>query len=612
MSHIHDKIIELNRKHRQQYHDTDDGCTLQYYSFEFFPPKTEQGMNNLLHRIDRMVDRFSPLFIDVTWGSGGSTFARSLEVASHAQRFSGVDVLMHLTLSGMTKKSLRRALDQAKYSGIRNILALRGEDDRRKLSFSKNFSDSDDEEGNEAFEYAIELVKFIKEEYGDYFGIAVAGHPECHEQSRFSLDEEIAHLKQKVDAGANLIITQLFYDADIFISYVKKCRNAGIKCPILPGIMPIQSYNSFKRMTQYCGVHVPSSLSETLLPIKDDDDAVKEIGCKIAVDLCRKLLKAKVCYGAHFYTLNLERSVSSVLQTLCFANMPITNNPRSAVFLQGKRALPWRQSAIPIRRENELVRPIHWANRPKSYVLRTEGWDEFPNGRWGPSTSPAFGELSDSHFYCFNMGPDEDRMSILGESPSTVQEIYDTFAEYISGNISHLPWCETPLQPESFALQNKLYEINRKGLLTLNSQPAVNGAKNNDSVFGWGPGLNGIVYQKAYVECFVGPDKISQLKEIVEKNNRLNLYAVNACGKEFCIGVEENGVTALTWGVFPNREILQPTIFDPKVFLVWAEEAFLLWVSFTKQFSCQQGLRYSQMWLKMIHPRKQCGKACMT
>mmetsp|Transcript_16522 Transcript_16522/g.47426 ORF Transcript_16522/g.47426 Transcript_16522/m.47426 type:complete len:721 (+) Transcript_16522:150-2312(+) len=586
-----------------------------FYSFEFFPPKTEAGLDNLLTRIDRMAHRLDPLFVDVTWGEAGSTSARTLAVAAHAQRFCGVDVLMHLTCTGLTREQLSNHLNQAKICGVRNILALRGDPPRGKVRWEPN-----DVSGGEC-ERAIDLVKLIRELHGSYFGIAVAGHPEGHPASR-SVEEEMMHLKAKMDAGADFILTQFFYDVRSFLDYVKRCRAYGITCPILPGIMPIQSYLSFKRMTEYCGVSVPPAVMERLEPVKDDDEAVKEIGCHIAAEMCETILSTPEeeggVDGVHFYTLNLERSVTRILVAMgaiehaapasdddqeskndCNeeANQstndiqspsngdesPISGRMRSVSISKARlppsrKQFPWRPSAMESR-SKEDVRPINWANRPKSYVMRTDDWDEFPNGRWGDSSSPAFGELSDmSHFYNFSLGSEDDRRAMLGHSPTNTTDVYEVFARYVENKVPHIPWCETPLQPESYLIQTQLAALNRAGFLTINSQPPVNGAPSTHSTFGWG-GAGGYVYQKAYCECFVSPENANKLVAMVTDKPSMNLYAVNNFGRELRVGVEEGGITALTWGVFPNREILQPTIFDPKAFLVWAEEAFSLWTS---------------------------------
>lgn len=342
-----------------------------YYSFEFFPPKTEPGLDNLLTRIDRMARRLDPLFIDVTWGSEGSTSARTMSVASHSQRYFGVDVLMHLTTTGMTRESLVSILNQAKACGVHNILALRGDPPRGKRSWGR-----DDVSGGYC-DRAIDLVRLIREVHGDYFGIAIAGHPEGHPSS-WSLEDEMRHLKEKLDAGADFIISQFFYSVPAFVEYVKLCRSHGITCPIMPGIMPIQSFSTFMRMTEYCGVQVPTAILERLQPVKDDDEAVKAIGCVIAAEMCTEILTNQEIDvdGVHFYTLNLERSVTTILMKMGAINLiqPKSSNytidesksPDSlahdnvysstadTVRTITGRLLPWRPSALAERSKEEV------------------------------------------------------------------------------------------------------------------------------------------------------------------------------------------------------------------------------------------------------------------
>jgi methylenetetrahydrofolate reductase (NADPH) len=359
-----------------------------YYSFEFFPPKTEAGLDNLLMRMDRMIGRLDPLFIDVTWGASGSTAARSLAVATHAQKFSGVQVLLHLTCAGMNRDQLLRTLEQSKANGIRNLLILRGDPPRSIQSWKPN-----DVSGGYCHR-SIDLVRLVREVYGTYFCIAVAGHPEGHPSS-ISRKEEMKHLKEKITAGADFIITQFFYDCHSFFDFVLACREEGITCPILPGIMPIHSYSSFVRMTKYCNISVPKSLMNRLESVKDNDDAIKEIGIDLAVDMCQQLLQRPVegggVDGIHFYTLNLERSVTQILLGMQVIDVVVDRAAKDSTAgrrrgfsisdvkpIPSARALPWRPSALD-ERSKEEVRPINWANRPKSYVMRTETWDEFPN-----------------------------------------------------------------------------------------------------------------------------------------------------------------------------------------------------------------------------------------
>lgn len=225
---------------------------------------------------------------------------------------------------------------------------------------------------------------------------------------------------------------------------------------------------------------------------------------------------------------------------------------------------------------SEEVRPINWANRPKSYIKRTVGWDEFPNGRWGDNRSPAYGELSDSHFFRPVEGSKKDLLAMWGEAPITHADVFEIFAKYIEGKIPILPWCETALQSETIPISNKLADINRQGFLTINSQPAVNGEKSDHPLYGWG-GTGGRVYQKAYCEFFTSPARIPHIINAVSNHPNLNFYAIDNNGTEFNGGCKT--VTALTWGVFPNKEILQPTIFDHDSFVVWSKEVFELWTS---------------------------------
>merc|ERR1719453_2563693 len=316
------------------------------------------------------------MWIDVTWGAGGSTADKTLEICINALKYHGLNVMMHLTCTNMPKESLKDALNTCKENGIRNILALRGDPPGHleKGAESEGFKQC---EGG--FAYATDLVKYIRAEFGDYFCIAVAGYPEGHLEAT-SFDDDMKYLKEKVDAGADLIVTQLFYDNDSFLEYVDKCKKMGINIPILPGIMPIQSYAGFTKMTTLCKTKVPSHITEALEPVKDDDEKVKDTGVDLAIRQCRELIAAGTP-GLHFYTLNLETSVMRIVQGLGLVQDHAAT-----------RNLPWKKSEDQARKGEE-VRPIFWANRPGSYIRRTMTWDDFPNGRFGDRASPAYGEF---------------------------------------------------------------------------------------------------------------------------------------------------------------------------------------------------------------------------
>merc|ERR1719327_1840465 len=486
------------------------------------------------------------MWVDVTWGAGGSTADKTLEICINALKYHGLDVMMHLTCTNMEKEALHRALTTCKENGICNILALRGDPPA-----GVNAGEWKAVEGG--FAYAVDLVKYIREEFGDYFCIAVAGYPEGHLEME-SKDADLRYLKEKVDAGADMIVTQLFYDNGEFFAWRDKCVEMGITIPILPGIMPIQSYGGFTRMTSLCKTKLPPTLMEDLEPIKDDDQKVKDFGVQLAVRSCQELV-ARGTPGLHFYTLNLETSVMRIIKGLGLIDELET------------RELPWKQSAEK-KRKNEDVRPIFWANRPQSYFRRTSAWDDFPNGRFGNAASPAFG---DCMFVSYSKESSEklhaERRAMWGESPASVQDIGSVFAGFLSGTVKRLPWCQEGPSSESNLISKTLVKYNRLGLLTINSQPRVNGSLSTDPYVGWGP-AGGFVYQKAYVEFFCSPESLEKLIKGIddEKLRFLSFTAVNRAG-QVRSNVDDRNVNAVTWGIFPGKEVVQPTVVDYQSFL---------------------------------------------
>merc|ERR1719389_230830 len=348
------------------------------------------------------------MWVDVTWGAGGSTADKTLEICINALKYHGLDVMMHLTCTNMENEALHRALTTCKENGICNILALRGDPPA-----GVNAGEWKAVEGG--FAYAVDLVKYIREEFGDYFCIAVAGYPEGHLEME-SKDADLRYLKEKVDAGADMIVTQLFYDNGEFFAWRDKCVEMGITIPILPGIMPIQSYGGFTRMTSLCKTKLPPTLMEDLEPIKDDDQKVKDFGVQLAVRSCQELV-ARGTPGLHFYTLNLETSVMRIIEGLELL-MEYASN----------KALPWQPSPGDVRK-GEDVRPIFWANRPASYRRRTATWDDFPNGRFGNHASPAY--AFEECFISFSKGSakaSSQLKEMWGESLSGPEDIAAVFA----------------------------------------------------------------------------------------------------------------------------------------------------------------------------------------
>ncbi|KAJ5334072.1 hypothetical protein N7541_003899 [Penicillium brevicompactum] len=517
-------------------------------SFEFFPPKTAQGVQNLYDRMDRM-HGMGPSFIDITWGAGGRLSDLTCEMVSVAQSVYGLETCMHLTCTDMPLEKVDQALQSAYKAGCTNILALRGDPPREKETW---------EATENGFRYAKDLVKYIRDKYGNHFDIGVGGYPEGADDNS-DVDQLIDHLKEKVDAGSTFVVTQMFYDVENFISWVNKCRAKGITVPIIPGIMPIQTYAAFIRRSSWTKIRVPPQWMEALEPVKNDDSAVRDIGKSLIAEMCRQLIAAGIKH-LHFYTMNLAQATRLVLEELDLC--PSEDSPI-------QRALPWRPS-LGLGRRSEDVRPVFWRNRNSSYVARTQTWDEFPNGRWTDSRSPAFGEL-DAYGVGLK-GTNEQNIKLWGE-PKSIKELSDIFVRFLTGKLDRLPWSDSPITTEAHEIQSDLLKLNERGFLTINSQPAVNGVKSSHPVYGWGP-KNGFVYQKAYLELLVPSNLIDELITRIENNDDLTYHATNKKG-ELKTNTRDSP-NALTWGIFAGREIIQPTIVETVSFLAWKDEAYLL------------------------------------
>jgi methylenetetrahydrofolate reductase (NADPH) len=336
---------------------------------------------------------------------------------------------MHLTCTNISREKIDVALAVAKQAGIQNILALRGDPPRN----------GDQENGGAMtcfddglFAHAIDLIKYIRKTYGDYFCIGVAGYPEGHPDSE-DVRVDIQYLKEKMDAGADYIVTQMFYNVDLFVDWVDQCRRVDIQAPILPGMMIIQNYSGFKRMTSLCKIDIPEHITMALDGIKEDDQAVKDYGIQMMIEMCQEL-QSFGFKGFHFYTMNLERSCRLVLEGLCFI-------PKQEIVPKLPFWNPLTSSSTASRKKQSDTSLLLKA-KPKSVVLRTQNWDEFPNGRWGDSQSPAFGDL-DGYGVQLKHSPKEciQKWGI----PASISDLCALFVDYIVGKVDCLPWCDGPL-----------------------------------------------------------------------------------------------------------------------------------------------------------------------
>ena len=259
----------------------------RHFSCEFFPPKTEVGAANLV-TVQAQLERINPDFFSVTFGAGGSTRDKTMEAVVAIQR-SGCQAAPHLSCVASTKDSIRKVLRSYQGQGINKIVALRGDMPSGVLSAGE-------------FRYANELVEFIRAETGDHFEIHVAAYPEVHQQARNGQDDLI-NFKRKVDAGANTAITQYFYTAEAYFSFVDDCEKQGIYLPIIPGIMPINNYTQLSRFSEMCGAEIPRWLRKRLETFGDDRESIQALGIEVVSELCQRLLDHGAP-GLHFYTMN--------------------------------------------------------------------------------------------------------------------------------------------------------------------------------------------------------------------------------------------------------------------------------------------------------------------
>ncbi|KAJ6107566.1 Methylenetetrahydrofolate reductase 2 [Penicillium sp. IBT 18751x] len=611
-----------------------------YFSLEFFPPKTRMGFANLSARLERMAQALRPLFVTVTWGAGGSTAARSLELAEVCQRQLQLTTVLHLTCTNMSRALVDMALEEAKVLGIRNILALRGDPPR-----SEEYNMHGEDDSNKDFTFAVDLVKYIRKQHGDYFCIGVAAYPEGHPADAFQDVQDpmrdLPYLIEKTVAGADFIMTQLTYDLEAYTKFENMLRNheSGVfkTIPIIPGLMPIHSYKILTRVTKLSNVHIPAPIAKRMEEVKHDDDAVKRAGVDVVSDIVGGIqeLPSPGPRGFHFYTLNLEKTVSFILER-CDLIPPFSTIDESAfedvdvaVSLETRaRSLARRRSSANSQVHNRVIvdkysgkesshDSVHEAlansaglpamppgrgttlqiSEGMGALGREATWDDFPNGRWGDARSPAFGEID-------GYGPSLHVTSAVARRlwghPVDHSDINTIFRRHVNGELYMVPWSEggaeegDGLNAETDLIRPELLKlIDGRGWWTLASQPAVNGVRSDDKIFGWGPQREGFVFQKPFVEFFCpNKDYMEILKPLFEKHghDKLTWFATNQTGafesslptQPADVGLEEldsnpDSLNAVTWGVFRGKEIVTPTIIEEVSFRAWGEEAFRIW-----------------------------------
>ena len=272
-------------------------------SFEFFPPKDDIGFWDLYKTIESLKP-LDPTYVSVTYGAGGGTRRKTVELVGRIKRDVGIEPMAHLTCVGATREEIAGVLDELRMQKIENLLALRGDPPAGTSSFVPVQG---------GFGHADELIAFIREHH-DHFCLGAACYPEGHPEAP-SRDADLANLKKKVDAGVDFLISQLFFDNADFFAFREQTQRAGIAVPMIAGIMPVLSVGQTKRFTQMCGARIPTDLLRRIEAVEDDPEAVRQIGMYHSTQQCLELLRGGVA-GIHFYTLNRSTATRAIFQLL--------------------------------------------------------------------------------------------------------------------------------------------------------------------------------------------------------------------------------------------------------------------------------------------------------
>jgi methylenetetrahydrofolate reductase (NADPH) len=303
------------------------------FSFEFFPPKTEQGEQNLYAALSEL-QTLEPSFVSVTYGAGGSTREKTIEIVKRIRERYGLEAMAHFTCVGATVAELRETLEEMERAGIDNVLALRGDPPAGQEDWMKT-------EGG--LEFSRELVELIRADYP--FAVGAACFPETHIHA-VSPEADLAYLAEKVRAGADFLITQLFFDNSLYFDFLARARATGIEAPIIPGIMPITHAGQVERMAKMCGTSIPQGLLRELHARGDNPEAVLDFGVAYATLQCAELLAAGVP-GIHFYTLNRSPATRAILSAL-------------------KLARPWERSSVYAVSTSSISRPSATRGEPSA------------------------------------------------------------------------------------------------------------------------------------------------------------------------------------------------------------------------------------------------------
>jgi len=430
-------------------------------------------------------------------------------------------------------------------------------------------------------------------------------HPQSRNQptlppSDLAAAVDVAHVAEKVAAGANMVVLQVAIDPTAVLRFARALAAAGVDLdavPLVPSLLPLSSYDSFQRCFGTgpgAPVRVPQPVREEVERLSEDDAALRRLGAELGAAATAVWREAglggrRPCH-VHLVTMNLAGPAVALLEAAgAFAGTTLT----AEAAMRTITSVPWSADAdddSPGRGGGGGGggRAIFWANRAASLHKRSSSssaaWTEFPNGRWVLSANPAFGSLQ--HYLCLREA--SDRRAMWG-TPASVEDVGAVFDAFLDseGAVTSLPWCNDKPGPETDALLSELRHINRNGVLSINSQPAVNGAPSSHPRFGWG-GDGGIVFQKSYLEAFMPVPVFRRMEAALSASPHTSItyHAIDCHGAEHSnVPLSSHGgANAVTWGVFPGREIMQATVVDPLAFRHWAREAFDLWLQWRDEY----------------------------
>lgn len=540
---------------------------------------------------------------------------------------------------------LNRTLKRAREIGVRNILALRGDEPRDaeydgmdasigQAGFEQDAGEDDDVEPEDIhFVYAVDLVRHIRRKYGDWFCIGVAAYPEGHTTSPYgpvqSTEKDIPYLIQKTEAGADFIMTQLFYDVDAFLEFEKSLRShpSGVfrDIPIIPGLMPVQSWGTLMRTTKLTCAQIPRNILDLLEPVKGDDESVKEVGLDALKSIVDRIKEGRHGHpsvlpkreanlsgaagqrgpqGFHFYTLNLEKVVARLLEdcglipatrstnVLTNRSYPVENGDKGAGHNDSSSRPRRRLSSFSSDPQNRIIvskphRPEYEATSDEASSnvndARSATWDDFPNGRFGDARSPAFGNI-DGYGPTIHFPPSHARL--LWGHPTKSTDITSIFRRYLMSDLQAIPWSEESLSSETALIRPQLLKMNELGWWTVASQPAVDCAKSDDAIVGWGPKVGGWVWQRPFVEFFIPTTTFhAHLKprlDAAQSAQSLSYLAGDASGN--FTTPDHAAVHPVTWGAFRGKEIQTPTMIEGLSFRAWQGEAFDIWSEWRRAY----------------------------